>query len=750
MGLQLCYVIVGMLVLFAIFDLIVGVTNDAVNFLNSSIGSKAAPFSIIMVIASLGIMAGVTFSGGMMEVARKGIFHPQFFTMPELLTIFLSVMIADVLLLDLFNTHGLPTSTTVSIVFELLGAAVALSIIKIMASSDNTMALWDYINTAKALAIVSGILLSIVIAFFSGAVMQFFTRLIFTFDYQSRLKKYGALWGGMAMTAITFFILVKGSKGATFMDAQTIAWIKNNSFVIMAQIFIISAIIFQILISLFKINILKLVVLIGTFALAMAFAANDLVNFIGVPLAGFNAFQNAIASSDPLNVTMAALSKKVHSQTYIMLVAGIIMVVTLWLSKKARRVTETEIGLGQQDEGAEKFESIWLSRKIVNMFDSLFGTMKNIAPQSVRNIIYRRLTPVPATKGVSQTEKPSFDLVRASVNLVVASAVVSFATSLKLPLSTTYVTFMVAMGTSFSDQAWGRESAVYRVTGVLTVIGGWFMTALIAFVVAFIFANILFYFNTAGFFILLCIAGFIIWKNHKQHKVHEKDKEEMSIYNLHQVENFQESVSQTFDHLSFLLKGIRESLDITFDALFEEDLETLRNERMRVTHFQNSTNIIVANIFKVLRLLSKEDQQASYHYYQIIRRLQKISDGHRDTVIRSSMHVSNRHTGLLDVQIIELKEIKKVFLNIFSLVETAFRNKEIIDCQEVVEQFHFLSELVYDYNENQLGRIRDDSSKTRLSILFYAFSGNCVMMAKQNVKLLEIFNESFKLNQKCS
>jgi len=750
MGLQLCYVIIGMLILFAIFDLMVGVTNDAVNFLNSSIGSKAAPFSVIMIIASLGIMAGVTFSGGMMEVARKGIFHPQFFTMPELLTIFLSVMITDILLLDLFNTNGLPTSTTVSIVFELLGAAVALSLIKIMASSGNTMALWDYINTAKAMAIVGGILLSIVFAFFSGAVMQFFTRLIFTFDYQSRLKKFGALWGGMAMAAITFFILVKGSKGATFMDAQTVVWIKNNSFLIMAQIFIVTAVIFQVLMSFFKFNILKLVVLIGTFALAMAFAANDLVNFIGVPLAGLNAFQNAIASSDPLNVTMTALSKKVQSQTYIMLVAGIIMVVTLWLSKKAKRVTETEISLGQQDEGTEKFESVWLSRKIVKMFDSLFGTVKTIAPESVRDIIYNRLIPVPAVKGVSQTQKPSFDLVRASVNLVVASAVVSFATSLKLPLSTTYVTFMVAMGTSFSDQAWGRESAVYRVTGVLTVIGGWFMTAFIAFVVSFIFANILSYFQIAGFFILLGIAGFLIWKNHQKHKVHEKDKEEMSIYNLHQVENFQDSVSQTFDHLSFLLKGIRESFDITFEALFQEDLETLRQEHLRINHLQKSCNIIIANIFKVLRLLTKEDQKISFNYYQIIRRLQKLTDGHRDTVIRSSMHVSNRHKGLLDAQIIELKEIKKVFLNIFSLVETAFRDKEIVDCQEAVEQFHYLRELVDDFNENQIGRIRDDSSKTRLSILFYAFSGNCVMMAKQNVKLLDIFNEAFKLNQKCS
>ena len=750
MSLEICYLIVGMLLLFAFFDLIVGVTNDAVNFLNSSLGSKAAPFTVIMIIASLGIIAGVTFSGGMMEVARKGIFHPQFFTMPELLTLFLAVMITDILLLDLFNTHGLPTSTTVSIVFELLGAAVAVSLIKIMASTNGTMALWDYINTAKAMAIVGGILLSIVLAFFSGALMQFISRLVFTFDYKPKLKRYGALWGGLSMTAITFFILVKGAKGAPFMDAVTITWIKANSFMIMLGIFFASAIIFQSLICFFKINILKPIVLIGTFALAMAFAANDLVNFIGVPLAGLNAFQNAIASIDPLNVTMTALSKKVHSQTFILLLAGLIMVVTLWVSKKARTVTETEISLGQQDEGTEKFESIWLSRKIVNLFDFLFGIVINLTPKILKEIISRRLAPAAEAKGISQAEKPSFDLVRASVNLMVASAVVSFATSLKLPLSTTYVTFMVAMGTSFSDQAWGRESAVYRVTGVLTVVGGWFMTAFIAFVVSFIFANILFYFKIFGFFILLAFAGFMIWKNHRTHKEHEKDKDEVRIYNLHKVKDFHDSMSQTFDHLAFLLKGIRESFDIAFDALFEEDLYTLRQERMRVKHFQNSTNIIVANIFKVLRLLSKEDQGVSYNYYQIIRRLQKLTDGHRDTIIRASMHVSNHHKGLLEVQIAELKEIKKVFLNIFSVVETAFQDKQIVDCQDAVEQFYYLRELVDDFNENQIARIIDDSSKTRLSILFYAISGNCVMMAKQNVKLLDIFNESFRLNQKCS
>ncbi|WDP92672.1 MAG: inorganic phosphate transporter [Desulfobacter sp.] len=744
MGIEIYYGIVGMLILFAIFDLVVGVTNDAVNFLNSSIGSKAAPFITIIIVASFGILAGVTFSGGMMEVARKGIFHPEFFTMPELLTIFLAVMITDILLLDLFNTHGLPTSTTVSIVFELLGAAVALSLIKITAQASNGLDLWDYINTAKALAIVGGILLSIVVAFASGAVVQLISRLIFTFDYKERLNRYGAVWGGIAMTAITFFILVKGSKGATFMDAQTVAWIKGHSLIIMAGIFAVSAVIFQILLS-FKVNILKPIVLIGTFALAMAFAANDLVNFIGVPLAGLNAFQSALASADPMTVTMEALSKKVQSQTFIMLIAGTIMVITLWLSKKARTVTETEISLGQQDEGMERFESVWLSRRIVNLFDSLFNSVKNITPLPLREAVAKRVTPLNETTHVHHKEKPSFDLIRASVNLMVASAVVSFATSLKLPLSTTYVTFMVAMGSSFSDQAWGRESAVYRITGVLTVIGGWFMTALIAFVVSFIAANIIFHFKLPGIIGLMVFVAVMVWKNKKRHEGKEKTKEEINIFHLEKVENFQDSVSDTFDHLSYQLKGIRDSLDVTFDALFAEDLDMLRAQRKKTKQFQLGSNIIIANVFKVLRLLQREDNEVSYNYYQIIRRLQKFTDGHRDTVIRCTMHVANRHKGLLPVQIEELKAIKKVFIDILDQVETAFSHKDIVDCNHIGAQFHYLRELVDDYNANQIRRIQSTSSKTRLSIMFYAISGNCVMMAKQVVKLLEIFNEAFPL-----
>ena len=748
MNIEFYFFAVCILLLFAVFDLVVGVTNDAVNFLNSSIGSKAAPFQTIMIIASLGILAGVTFSGGMMEVARKGIFHPQFFTMPNLMTIFLAVMLTDILLLDLFNTHGLPTSTTVSIVFELLGAAVAVSLIKIMSAVDGSMAIWDYINTAKALIIVFGILLSIVVAFFSGAVVQFFSRLLFTFDYEPRLKKYGAVWGGVAMTSITFFILIKGAKGATFMTPGMVVWIKGHSFFIMCVIFTVSAVVFQGLLTFFKVNILKPIILVGTFALAMAFAANDLVNFIGVPLAGLNAYQTAAASTNPLEIAMTALSQKVQSHTFLLLLAGFIMVVTLWVSRKAKTVTETEISLGQQDEGTERFESIWLSRKIVNMVDSIFNSLKKVIPGNIRNAVATRLAPAGRKVTLSQTDKPSFDLIRASVNLMVASAVVSLATSYKLPLSTTYVTFMVAMGSSFSDQAWGRESAVYRVTGVLTVIGGWFMTAFIAFVVSFVFALILFHFQILGAVGLVAMAGFLIWKNQIKHKSREKEKDEINIFTMTKVDSFQDAVSDTFDHLAYLLKNIRESLVIGFDALFEDDLDRLKKERKRVKQFQLWTNIIIANIFKVLRLLQQEEIKTSYNYYQIIRRLQKLSDGHRDIIIRSTRHVSNRHTGLLPVQIEELKQIRACVVNILTMMEDAFNRKELVHHENIVSEFNSMKILVNTCNENQIQRIRDDSSKTRLSILFYAISGNCLMMMRQNARLIEIFNEAFSMDDR--
>ena len=750
MSVEVFFIAVLILLLFAVFDLSVGVANDAVNFLNSSIGSRVAPYFVIMIVASLGILTGVTFSGGMMEVARKGIFHPQFFTMPELITIFMAVMLTDILLLDLFNAHGLPTSTTVSIVFELLGAAVAVSLIKIMHAADGSMTLGEYINTAKAMMIVFGILLSIVVAFVCGALVQFITRLIFTFDYQKRLKRYGAIWGGVAMATITFFILVKGAKGASFMTPETVQWILSHSLFMLVSIFIVAAIVFQILISLFEINILKPVVLVGTFALAMAFAANDLVNFIGVPLAGLNAYYTAIASSDPLNITMVALSKKVQSHTLWLLIAGVIMVLTLWFSKKSRTVSETEISLGQQEEGTERFESIWLSRSIVSMVHSVVESIKSLTPQTVREHIGRRMNPNIHQPAVVQGNQPSFDLVRASVNLMVASAVVSFATSMKLPLSTTYVTFMVAMGTSFSDQAWGMESAVYRVTGVLTVIGGWFMTAFIAFITSFVFAAIVHYLKVPGVLVLMLFAGFMIWKNHKKHKGRVRETEEQKIFNLKTVSDAHLSVSNTFDHTAYLLKEIRRSLDVSFDALFDQDVDRLNRQRKKVKQIQVWSNIIMANVFKVLRLLQKEDPNISLKYAQTIRRLQKLSDGHRDIVLRAYVHTSNQHKGLLDIQVEELKKVKNCILNILEKVENAFNKKEIVDYQNIVDLYQHIRDLADEFNTVQIERIRNDTSKTRLSLLYYAILGNCLMLTKQNIKLLEIFNESFQFDKQLS
>jgi hypothetical protein len=498
---------------------------------------------------------------------------------------------------------------------------------------------------------------------------------------------------------------------------------------------------------LFRFNILKIIVLVGTFALAMAFASNDLVNFIGVPLAGLNAYQIATASGDPLNMTMEALSEKVKTQEGLLLLAGVVMVFTLWFSKKARTVTQTEISLGQQDEGTERFESIWISRSIVRMADSIFSIFRMILPLRLRESVYNRMDPAKKKRTAGQDKKPPFDMVRASVNLMVASAIISYATSLKLPLSTTYVTFMVAMGSSFSDQAWGRESAVYRVTGVLTVIGGWFMTAFIAFVTSLIFASCISSFKLGGIILLVIVIALIILHNHYKHKNRTKETEETEILNLRKVKDSRMAISSTFDHLAVLLGEFRECFDITLDALFEQNIDVLNVQRKKVKKQQRWVNIIMANVFKVLRLQQKEDHNLSYKYAQTIRRLQKLSDGFRDIVLRSYIHIANKHKGLLDIQIKELREIKIVMLDILLRVETAFKNKEIKDYQKIIEQYDNMQIMADQMNFEQVKRIQDDTSKTRLSILFYAIVGDCLMLVKQNIKLLEILNESFDIDQ---
>ncbi|MBU0729204.1 MAG: inorganic phosphate transporter [Proteobacteria bacterium] len=736
--------ILVVLVALAVFDLIVGVSNDAVNFLNSSIGSRVAPRHVIMIIASLGMLAGVTFSSGMMEVARKGIFQPQLFLMPELITIFLAVMLTDVLLLDLFNTFGLPTSTTVSIVFELLGAAVAVSLIKIYSAGNGFEDLVNYINTAKALAIITGILLSVVIAFVCGAIVQFISRMVYTFDYMPRLKLFGGLWAGISLAVITYFILIKGAKGASFLTAEQVKWMNENAWTILSMSFVFFGVVFQFLATFTRINILKPIVLIGTFALAMAFAANDLVNFIGVPLAGIEAFRVATTTADPLTANMGALQAKVQTNTFILLGAGVIMIITLWVSRKARSVTETQIGLSRQDEGVERFGSFALSRGIVGMMTAFFDSVNSIMPLPLRKIVSRRLDPsrkksVPAKDG----KEPAFDLLRASVNLIVASAVVSYATSMKLPLSTTYVTFMVAMGTSLSDQAWGKESAVYRVTGVLTVVGGWFCTALIAFVVASLFATAIHFLKLYAIVTLILFVSYIIWRSFHYHTKQEEAAGVIKNLNIKDGVDPEFAVHTSFEQVGYFLNEVSLTLRSCFDAVFKEDRSKLKELKSRTKNVQQIANIIIANIFKTLYLLDKEDAETTRKYSRTIGALQDITESNRDIVMRAYTHVINYHTGLGEEQ---KKELQQIRVSVCRLLENTaimlLKNKKV-DYEYIQSQRARMTACALEFNKNQIHRIQNSQSKTRLSILYYGFLENCEKITIQTQNLLDIFRDYF-------
>ncbi len=741
---------VGILFTVAILDLMVGVSNDAVNFLNSSVGSRVAPRHTIMIIASLGILAGVTFSGGMMEVARKGIFHPKFFVMPELITIFLAVMITDILLLDLFNTFGLPTSTTVSVVFELLGAAIAVSIVKITQSNQSMMALAQYINTSKALAIISGILLSVGIAFVCGAIAQFCTRMLFTFDYEKRLRRYGGLWGGLALTMITYFMLIKGAKGASFMTAEMMAWINTHTWTIIGAGFAGFTVLFQLLTMLTRFNILKPVVLAGTFALAMAFAANDLVNFIGVPLAGFHSFILAKTSADPLTIPMAALQKKIPTNTLFLLVTGAIMVATLWLSRKARTVTKTEVSLGRQDEGLERFDASQLSRIIVRMAVRLLDSGGRIFPAPLRLWTRRRfagsgLQPKTGYDG----SVPEFDLLRASVNLMVASALVAWATSMKLPLSTTYVTFMVAMGTSLADRAWGLESAVYRITGVLTVIGGWFFTALMAFSISLAFAFVLALLNKwVAIFLLLAVVGIIILRNFKIHGRREKAANELELLDLKRVTDADFAVRTCFEHSGRFLSVVNANLSQCFEGVITKDRKLLKQLRRETSKIQAWSNIIVANIFKTLRLLHNEDVKRAGKYAYVISALQEITESLRDLILRCHVHTCNQHAGLLPAQKKELQQVRKQVEALLEGTADIMLNRKPFQYRELAAHYVELKHLLEEYDRNQIDRIRKSLSKTRLSILFYGINNACLKISEQTIQLINIFEETFLLKEK--
>lgn len=518
--------IVIFLFLLAIFDLTVGVSNDAVNFLNSAIGAKAASFKTIILIAAVGIFCGATMSNGMMEIARHGIFRPEAFHFNELMCIFLAVMVTDVVLLDIFNTLGMPTSTTVSMVFELLGGTFALAMLKIAAGPES-LTFAELLNTEKALTVILGIFLSVAIAFFFGTLVQYLSRIIFTFNYTTKLKWTIGLFGGIAVTAIIYFMLIKGIKDASFMTDAHKLWVKDNTLTIVGGCFVFFTVLMQIL-HWCKVNVFKVIVLLGTFALAMAFAGNDLVNFVGVPLAGFSSYTDFMANGNGVanDYLMGALNEPAKTPFIFLFLSGVIMVISLITSKKAQNVIKTSVDLSRQDDGNEMFGSSAIARSLVRSMTTLGNNISKIIPEKVKVWLDSRFNKDEAILA----NGAAFDLVRASVNLVLAGLLIVLGTSLKLPLSTTYVAFMVAMGSSLADRAWGRESAVFRVTGVLSVIGGWFITAGAAFIICFFVTMIMYFGGMTAMVIMIGVAAFILIRSNNKYRKKMKSEKQDDVF----------------------------------------------------------------------------------------------------------------------------------------------------------------------------------------------------------------------------
>ena len=570
-----CYlIIIVFLLVLAVVDLFVGVSNDAVNFMNSAIGAKVARFRTVIIVASVGIVAGAMLSAGMMDVARHGIMQPSYFSFREVMMLFLAVMVTDVIVLDVFNSHGMPTSTTVSLVFELLGGAFVLALLKM--SADGSLAMSDLLNSSKALSVIIAIFVSVALAFVTGAVVQWISRLIFTF--RPHWHPYAeAFFGGIAFTVLAYFIFIKGLSGTPFIGEETKTWIVQNTGMLLFCIFCVTTFVsFFLVIA--RVNIFRLVVLFGTFALAMAFASNDLVNFVGVPLAGLSAFQDWMqhGAPDPDGFMMTSLMESEKSPFGYLAVAGVIMIVALATSKKAQNVVKTEVGLGQQDESDEMFGSSQAARTIVRSAQAAKTAVSSITPRWLRRAIRQRFD----TENAEMPGGASFDMVRASVNLVLASVLIVIGTNYKLPLSTTYVTFMVAMGTSLADGAWGRDSAVFRVTGVLSVIGGWFFTAGIAFVSCALVCLLFYFGGFIAMFALMILAAFIVVKSnitYRKKKLEDKDALLASIMHSHDAEIVWDLLRKHISHTqSDTCRFTSEQYNRILDGLTTENLKGLR------------------------------------------------------------------------------------------------------------------------------------------------------------------------------
>lgn len=725
-------VVLVILVITAVSGLFVGVTNDAVNFLNSAIGSRVASLRAILVVASAGILIGVVTSSGMMEVARTGMLNPELFTFREIMMIYLAVMIGNVILLDIYNSLGLPTSTTVSLIFCLLGAAIAVTAYKIADSPDLAAGdLGSFINSTRAMGILSAILLSVVLSFILGNIVMYLSRLLFTFRYHSVFHKWGALWCGLSVTAIIYFTLYKGLRDL-LAGSAVIRFMDGNLPVCLLTIWVsISVVLFCL--QRLKVNILKITILAGTFALALAFAGNDLVNFIGVPIAGYDSYIIAQGSGD-MDMTMEGLRENVPANFLFLIAAGVIMVITLWTSKKAMHVTETEIKLSSQNEGEEKYGSTLMSRAIVRAAVNINNGYKRNCPKNVREFINRRFI------HLNSDEKGdgAYDMIRATVNLTCSALLIALATSFKLPLSTTYVTFMVAMGTSLADRAWGRESAVYRISGVMTVIAGWFITGMGAFIIAFTLGFALMYGGHVAIVAISALAMYLLIRSNIRTKKKESVKEEAALANwINLSADTREILQQCGDEVRDVMDKVTKIYNRTLLAMMKENRKVLR-EMVKESNdlFYHARERKYA-MMPILRKLQGYDIETGHYYVQVVDYLSEVTKALVHITRPCFNHIDNNHEGFSREQVKDLIMVNDNVKTIYTKINAMLQTSDFSDMEVVMQMRDALMEMLNDVIRNQLRRINGNEVSAKASVLYLNILNETKTMVLQSRNLLK-------------
>ena len=733
--------IVITLAVLAIMGIIVGVSNDAVNFLNSAFGSKVAKKNIILSVAGFGVMVGVMTSSGMMDVARSGVFYPAMFSYEEIMILFLGMMLSNIILLDIYNSLGLPTSTTVSLVFGLLGSAMALALYNIWGGTTDA-SLGEFINSGNALAIVSGILLSVVLAFFTGHILMYISRIIFTFRYNKIFNRFGALWCGVTVAGIIYFTVFKGLKSSGLIPPILTEYVNNNTAISLLILWAGSSLLLWIL-QRCRVNILRVSILAGTFSLALAFAGNDLVNFIGVPYAGYDSYMIAQAS-DAAPTSMAALSEPTQANFWIMCAAGLVMVVTLFMSKKAMRVIETERKLSSQSEEAPtNSEATVASRGIVRGARAMNDALAAITPKRAIEFINSRFVQLPE----EERGDVNYDLIRATVNLTAAAILISIGTQLKLPLSTTYVVFMVSMGSSLADRAWGRESAVYRITGVTTVIMGWFITAVGGFVIALVVTLVLAYGGTVAIIGVTVVCLFLLIKSNFSKDKAEKEREESAVAMIGDTlkQSPEEALIAYTEHVCSSMEKVTMIYDRTIVAVFKENRKVLRDMVREAEEFYHSTREQKYEIIPLLRTLEESDVSTGHFYVQVVDYISETSKALLHITRPCYKHVDNNHTGLSKEQVYDLKRINDRVEEIFGEINDMLRSRTFDNMESILTKRDEMFDLIDEVMQNQLRRLRDTGGSSSANMLFFNIlteTKTMILHSRNIMKSLEHFVHS--------